>query len=56
MPTTPKSDDVTLFSMESIESDPQILLIREGLVLMAVLIGGDYDEVSELSYVYRRVC
>ncbi|KAF8694184.1 hypothetical protein AX14_002090 [Amanita brunnescens Koide BX004] len=44
MPTTPKCDNVMLFSMESIESNPDVSLTHDDLVLMAVLIGGDYDQ------------
>lgn len=46
MPTTPKSDDVALFSMDAIESNWDVSLSREGLILMAILMGGDYDEVG----------
>ena len=50
MPTTAlKCDEVVLFSAASIEADAELLLSHDGLILMAVLIGGDYD-VSVLSH------
>ena len=55
MPTTPKCDDVMLFSVESIESNPDVSLTHDDLVLMAVLIGGDYDQVSMASYIQSRI-
>ncbi|KAF8153351.1 PIN domain-like protein [Crassisporium funariophilum] len=36
-------DQVNIFNSESIRTDVRVLLTREGLFLMAILCGGDYD-------------
>jgi Holliday junction resolvase YEN1 len=39
-------DKVTVFKSDAIKTNPKVLLGREGLFLMAILCGGDYDTVS----------
>jgi hypothetical protein len=41
-----KNDTVKEYSIERVEGDPAVSLLREGMVLMALLVGNDYDTVS----------
>lgn len=45
-------DQVTVFNSGSIEADPQVSLSHEALFFMAILCGGDYDEVSFISTIF----
>jgi Holliday junction resolvase YEN1 len=40
------NDTVKGYSVEQVEEDPGISLLREGMILMALLVGNDYDTVS----------
>ena len=39
---------VTVYNSDSIKTNPRVLSGHEGLFLMAILYGGDYDKVSHL--------
>jgi hypothetical protein len=45
-------DKVTVFNSDSIKSNPRVSLGREGLFLMAILCGGDYDKVSHFNPIF----
>ena len=42
-------DKVTVFNSDTIKTNPRVSLGREGLFLMAILCGGDYDKVSHFN-------
>ena len=54
-------DQVSIYTSEAIQSHPRVLLAQEGLFLLAILNGGDYDTVCSqfilcyLSFIYFQV-
>ena len=42
-------DNIFLYTSDAIQSHPKVSLTREGLFLLAILNGGDYDPVCFLS-------
>ncbi|KAM6491164.1 PIN domain-like protein, partial [Amanita muscaria] len=40
------TDNVTVYALDKINSDAQVLLTREDMILIALLVGGDYDPVG----------
>lgn len=43
-------DQISVFEARHIEEDPDVLLNREALFLMAILCGGDYDKVCSIVF------
>jgi hypothetical protein len=46
--TKDAGDDIILYTSDAIQSHPKVSLTREGLFLLAILNGGDYDTVCFL--------
>ena len=42
----PSQNHVKIFSADAIRNHPQVRLTRGGMILIALLAGGDYDHVS----------
>ena len=53
--TKDAGDNIILYTSDAIQSHPKVSLTREGLFLLAILNGGDYDTVCFL-YVSRCLC
>src|ERR1700675_3374015 len=52
--TKSDGDVVTAFRSEDILSTPGVGLDRGGLILIAILSGGDYDPVSAMSHSFHK--
>ncbi|KIL56120.1 hypothetical protein M378DRAFT_89828, partial [Amanita muscaria Koide BX008] len=54
------TDNVTVYALDKINSDTQVLLTREDMILIAVLVGGDYDPVGlpgcGMTIAHKLVC
>lgn len=54
-PGQKKDDGVILYTTDAILSDQSIGLSHAGMVLIALLVGGDYDEASMIP-IHSNIC
>lgn len=50
-----KDDRVDVYNSVAVENSPDIKLTRGGMLLVAILSGGDYDDVSSLNSLCQQL-